>query len=451
MILSVLLTSWLFCQAALSLPAEDFIKQAQSNGGNIYAVIVAGSNNYYNYRHQSDTAHAYQICISHGIPRSRIIMMAFNDIAENARNPSKGSIINKPNGPNVFRNVVIDYSKYDVTPANFLKVIKGDSSGMSGIGSGRVLQSGSQDHVFINMVDHGAPGIFAFPSGGYLNANVFIAALKTMHSQNKYFRMAIYLEACESGSMFNDKLPTNINIYATTAANEVQSSYACYYDSRLQTYLGDLYSVSWMEDTDSNDIRRETLNTQYLHTKKRTQGSEVKEYGSIYVSYDAAGYYEGLAAANEITPVETENIEAGPANNLVADSVDARDVPVFVEFNKLKDAKTLSEKEEIFKTLNEIISKRVKLMSRIKDIFHSAIETLDDKPSWEEIHVIKNTDCYHPIAERVHNKCFDVNQNEYVLQYFHKFVTLCERGVDSKLVHAAIDKHCTDEQPTGSI
>jgi len=39
-------------------------------------------------------------------------------------------------------------------------------------------------------------------------------------------------------------------VWATTAANADESSYACYYDSKRQTYLGDVYSVKWMEDSD---------------------------------------------------------------------------------------------------------------------------------------------------------------------------------------------------------
>lgn len=39
-------------------------------------------------------------------------------------------------------------------------------------------------------------------------------------------------------------------VYATTAANPTESSYACYYDEKRSTYLGDWYSVNWMEDSD---------------------------------------------------------------------------------------------------------------------------------------------------------------------------------------------------------
>lgn len=40
------------------------------------------------------------------------------------------------------------------------------------------------------------------------------------------------------------------SVYATTAANAKESSYACYYDEKRDTYLGDWYSVNWMEDSD---------------------------------------------------------------------------------------------------------------------------------------------------------------------------------------------------------
>lgn len=41
-----------------------------------------------------------------------------------------------------------------------------------------------------------------------------------------------------------------LSVYATTAANPHESSYACYYDEERDTYLGDWYSVNWMEDSD---------------------------------------------------------------------------------------------------------------------------------------------------------------------------------------------------------
>lgn len=64
-----------------------------------------------------------------------------------------------------------------------------------------------------------------------------------------------YLEACESGSIFEGLLPEGLNIFATTASNAEESSWGTYcpgeYPSpppEYETCLGDLYSVAWMED-----------------------------------------------------------------------------------------------------------------------------------------------------------------------------------------------------------
>ena len=93
--------------------------------------------------------------------------------------------------------------------------------------------------------------------------------------------MVLYIEACESGSMFENILPNNINVYATTASNAAESSYACYYDDKRGTYLGDVYSVVWMEDSDSEDITQETLVQQYKTTQQKTNTSHVMEFGDL--------------------------------------------------------------------------------------------------------------------------------------------------------------------------
>ena len=48
-----------------------------------WALLVAGSNGWYNYRHQADVCHAYQILHNHGIPDSNIVVMMYDDIAQN--------------------------------------------------------------------------------------------------------------------------------------------------------------------------------------------------------------------------------------------------------------------------------------------------------------------------------------------------------------------------------
>ncbi len=91
-----------------------------------------------------------------------------------------------------------------------------------------------------------------------------------MHTNQMYDEMVIYIEACESGSMFQGILADDIRVYATTAANAEESSWGtyCYPDDvvngvHINSCLGDLYSVNWLEDSDKANVGTETLATQF--------------------------------------------------------------------------------------------------------------------------------------------------------------------------------------------
>ena len=123
--------------------------------GKLWALLVAGSNGYFNYRHQADICHAYQILHRHGVPDENIVVMMYDDIAHSEENPTPGVVINHPAGKDVYHGVPKDYTGKDVTPEVFLKVLQGQDPG---VGSGKVIKSGPNDRVFVNFADHGAPG-----------------------------------------------------------------------------------------------------------------------------------------------------------------------------------------------------------------------------------------------------------------------------------------------------
>ena len=240
-----------------------------------------------NYRHQADICHAYQILHQHGIPDQNIIVMMYNDIAFNEYNPYQGNIINKPLGPNVYTAVPQDYTGDDVTVENFLAVLAGNYTATLGK---KVLQSTKDDDVFIYFADHGGPSIFAFPNE-YLYSYQLMDALYQLYSQNRYRQLVIYMEACESGSMFFNQTVNNLTladmrIYTTTAANPEEPSYACYYDDIRQVYLGDVYSVNFLENSDVANMTSETLHAQFEIVRNETNTSHVSEYGDKSISSD---------------------------------------------------------------------------------------------------------------------------------------------------------------------
>ncbi|XP_075470627.1 legumain [Ascaphus truei] len=412
------------------LPIEE-----TEDGGKHWVVLVAGSNGWYNYRHQADVCHSYQIVKRNGIPDEQIVVMMYDDIADDAENPTKGIIINRPNGSDVYAGVPKDYTKENVTPQNFLAVLKGDAAAVKGKGSGKVIHSGPDDHVFVYFTDHGAPGLLAFP-GDDLHMKDLNETIQYMYEQKKYKKMVFYIEACESGSMMNH-LPNNINVYATTAANAKESSYACYYDELRDTYLGDLYSVTWMEDSDSEDLTKETLHKQFILVKQHTNTSHVMQYGNRTISLMKVKQFQG-SGKKVVPPVALE-----PVKHL--DLTPSPDVPVAILKRKLMatndivkarqivaEIKSHQEAKELIK---ESMRKIVYLVTGSEEI---AEDILSDKL------IINEPVCYRGAAEHFKAHCFNWHTPlyEYALRQLYALVNLCEVGYPVERIQLAMDKVC---------
>jgi len=409
--------------------------------GQNWAVLVAGSNGWYNYRHQSDVCHAYQILHKNNIPDSNIVVMMYDDLAKDKENPTPGIIINHPNGQDVYKGVPHDYTGKTVTPKNFLNVLLGKKDVMQGVGSSKVLESGPDDNVFIYFTDHGATGLVAFPNG-VLYAKDFIATIKKMNEEKKYKEMVIYIEACESGSMLEGLLPDNINIYATTASNAEESSYACYYDAKRQTYLGDLYSVNWMEDSDAEDIKKESLFKQFQVTKQKTNESHVMQYGDLK-----------LGAGHNVSEFQGHSSSAKVASPLVARMNDLlkRDAVATVDVREAILTRRLvalsadsTERATVERQLADVIQQRKVIATTINSIAQKAFQ--ENRIDFYEMVTTQRMkltqhDCYKSATQRIHEKCFDI-QNEYVLHKLWVVANLCQIGLNDFTINHAVDDVC---------
>ncbi|GFQ71515.1 legumain, partial [Trichonephila clavata] len=370
-----------------------------SKGGKLWAVLVAGSSSWGNYRHQADICHSYQILKKHGIPDERIIVMMTDDIATSIENPTFGIIINHPNGNDVYKGVPKDYTREAVTPKNFMAILKGDEKTLAGVGSGKVLKSGPNDHVFVYFADHGAKGLIAFPEDE-LSAKDLNQTINYMYENNMYGKMVIYIEACESGSMFENILPNNINVYATTAANSEESSYACYFDDQRNTYLGDSYSVHWMEDSDREVLTTETLQKQFKIVKKETTESHVQEFGDMSIAQLHVSEFQGR---KDSKPVFLPKVEK--------DSVRSRDVHIEIVKRKLMKSNSEEERSVLKKKLNKMTRNREFLSEKVREIiteiFHSQNELIEVVETRYEL---RNFECYDEVRAFFNEECFRLSK-----------------------------------------
>ncbi|PRD26243.1 UNVERIFIED_CONTAM: Lgmn [Trichonephila clavipes] len=402
-----------------------------SAGGKLWAVLVAGSSTWDNYRHQADICHSYQIMKNHGIPDERIIVLMTDDLAQNEQNPTPGIVINHPNGKDVYKGVPKDYTGEAVTPQNFMAVLRGDKKAVAGVGSEKVLKSGPKDHVFVYFADHGAPGIIAFPEDE-LSASDLNKTINYMYENKMYGKMVFYIEACESGSMFENILPDNINVYATTAANAEESSYAIYFDETRETYLGDSYSVHWMEDSDKEVLTKETLQSQFKIVKKETTESHVQEYGDMSIAKMHVSEFQGRKKSEPIVVPKVEY-----------DAVRSRDVPIEIVKRKYHKSNTVEDQTALLKKLNKMLRNRKFLAQKVTEIvteiFHNQMHESD---VMENRYKLRNFECYDKVRPYFNEECFRLSKNEYALDFLYVLVNLCERGVSSERIMQAMERVC---------
>lgn len=389
-----------------------------------WAVILAGSKTYGNYRHQADACHAYHVCSKFGIPDSQIITMMYDDIAHSSSNPFPGKLFNKPTaqgtaGVDVYAGTKKDYTGAKVTVDNFINVLTGDCS------NGPCLKSGAEDNVFINFVDHGGTGIIAFPNGRMTSAQL-IKALHTMHDKKMYKKLVFYMEACESGSMF-EGLDIPPNVYVTTASNAKESSWGTYCPpddevdgTHLKSCLGDLYSVNWMENADSVG-NKETLQAQFLEVQKATAKSHVMQYGDKSWTSEPIGNYMGNKDNSTVSEEESRQ----------SVNVDSRDIPLHLAYyNYLRaDKMDYNKRQQLAITLHEEINHR---MEADLIFYRLAAELADEKNFHEHVGSIANCgECCDNVHKYVDEHCG--GYSDYSLQYTRVVVNMCNLVSEDKI------------------
>ncbi|PKI60808.1 vacuolar-processing enzyme-like [Punica granatum] len=434
-------------------------EEAAASRGTNWAILVAGSSGYVNYRHQADVCHAYQILKKGGMKDENIIVFMYDDIAHNEENPTPGIIINKPNGPDVYAGVPKDYTKSHTTAHNFYAVLLGNKSALTG-GSGKVVKSGPNDHIFIYYADHGSPGLIGMPVGDYVYAKDFMAVLKKKHQSGSYKNMVIYVEACEAGSLFKGLLPNNFNIYVTTASNQEENSYGTYCpgdDPRASsssenarasspddygTCLGDLYSIAWMEDSDGHDMHQETLQAQYQVVKKRTTLSHVMQYGYLGIEEEFLSNYMGSSTNKGHGPVKpSPPLTSSPI------SVSQRDASRLYLQHKIKRAAEGSpEKLQAQKRLQDEMSNRERVDRTIKSI-EEALSSQNSaiglnaaaRPAGKPL--VDDWDCFKKLVRKYEQSCGKLSS--YGKKYTGAFANMCNAGIDEDQMASISNQVCT--------
>ncbi|CAI0441453.1 unnamed protein product [Linum tenue] len=376
---------------------------------------------------RADVCHAYQLLKKGGLKDENIIVFMYDDIANNEENPRPGVIINSPHGGDVYKGVPKDYTGEDVTVGNFFAAILGNKSALTG-GSGKVLDSGPNDHIFIYYADHGGPGVLGMPTSPYLYADDLIDVLKKKHASGTYKSLVFYLEACESGSIFEGLLPEGLNIY-------------------YETCLGDLYSVAWMEDSRTFFCRPIDIMLLHFQVKSRTSngnspyGSHVMQYGDVPLSKDMLFMYMGTNPANDNFSFVDRNAIIPPVK-----AVNQRDADLVHFWDKYRKAPEGSmRKIEAEKQVMEAMSHRMhvdnsmKLIAKLLFGINKGTEVLTAvRPAGQPL--VDDWNCLKTLVRTFETYCGSLSQ--YGMKHMRSVANMCNAGIGKDQMNEAASQAC---------
>eukprot|EP00241_Pyramimonas_parkeae_P001365 CAMPEP_0114264316 /NCGR_PEP_ID=MMETSP0058-20121206/23116_1 /TAXON_ID=36894 /ORGANISM="Pyramimonas parkeae, CCMP726" /LENGTH=544 /DNA_ID=CAMNT_0001380931 /DNA_START=95 /DNA_END=1727 /DNA_ORIENTATION=+ len=215
-------------------PSRPRSNHKPSGAPTTWALLVAGSRGWENYRHQASLYHLCQALHIGHIPDSQIVTMFADDIANAPENPFPGQVFNSLGGPDVYDGMWADYAGTEVTADNFFAALQGriaDVHMSSPDRRPKVLQSGPQDHVLVYFIGFASHGFLAMP--GYPEGSVYADhlhdALGRMSRQEvpaSFLTLACVVDAPRAASMFRGLLDKNLGVVAITASDMTSDTYA---------------------------------------------------------------------------------------------------------------------------------------------------------------------------------------------------------------------------------
>lgn len=280
------LASWYWKAQEMQTFSDENTWVTYGNLNDQYAVLVAGSQSWYNYRHQADVLNMYQLLKTNGFDDDHIILIMKDDIAYNTKNTYQGVIRTSVDGENLYTDVKLDYCIDSITVDDISNILLGVSSVHLPV----VLNTDINSNILFYWSGHGTQGQFVWKSESTgFTTDMLSETLQNMYNAQKYRKMLICAEPCFSSSVVKaaEGIP---GVLAFASANENESSFADNYSIELGTWLSDRFSNNLSSSVASNpNVSYRTL---YTYLVSHTLGSHVRVYNASLFDnlYNATPY-----------------------------------------------------------------------------------------------------------------------------------------------------------------
>ena len=248
-----------------------------------WALLVAGSSGWKNYRHQADVLAMYQLLKSRGYGDERIILIMEDDIAFHSSNPQQGIIQVGIGGENLYQQVEVDYLLSDLNPEDIKAILLGQESEKLP----HVIHSTSKDNVLVFWSGHGLSKQLCWNENDTgFTYNLAKETFEEMNEARTYRKSLWLVETCYSGSVLQacEGMP---GILAITAANANETSKADIFNRDLGVWMSNRFTYTLRDEI----IKNASISLRELYYKLfiNTVGSHVMlynedAYGNIIIN-----------------------------------------------------------------------------------------------------------------------------------------------------------------------
>ena len=243
-----------------------------------YAVVIATSTGYNNYRHQADALAQYQMLKGFGYDDDHIILILEDDIVNNSANLHSGVVHVTPDGPDLRAGAVIDYKTSRVTDEDLANIFSGTVTERTP----EVVHGSPNTNVFLFWSGHGAHDNLLMWADRNIDSETIKGILEG--AEGNYRKMLCVMETCYSGSvgLYCEGLP-GILLLCATASGE--TSHADVLEGNI--YLSNRFTRVFREEVEANpDI---SLHDLYYELATHTTASHAGLYndacyGNVYLN-----------------------------------------------------------------------------------------------------------------------------------------------------------------------
>lgn len=241
-----------------------------------WALLIAASKGWANYRFQSDVFAMYQLLKLHGYHDDHIVLICEDDVANNSKNAHSGELRISDTGANVYDAAAIDYRLHTLSPNDIGDILQGKRSNRLQ----KVLTPDEDDNVLVFWSSHGSPGSMDF--GG--TQSMTYERMRNILADTPHRKLLFAIEACYSGGLGQacEGLPGCLFI---TAANPYETSHADVWSEDVGVYLSNGFTRGFQEAINTKPAI--SLRDLYYTLARNTSGSHVKvynvqNYGNVY-------------------------------------------------------------------------------------------------------------------------------------------------------------------------